>query len=55
MVAGLPPYPRLSKGATLLLLGLGVAAAGLLVVGGISVLVGSSKKSQPKAETVKGS
>ena len=43
------------KGASLLLLGLGVAAAGLLVVGGISVLAGSSKKSQPKAEPVKGS
>lgn len=43
------------KGASLLLLGLGVAAAGLLVVGGISVLAGSSKKAQPKAEPVKGS
>jgi hypothetical protein len=41
------------SGMSLVLLGLGVAAAGLLVVGGISVLAGSTKKDKPEAEPVK--
>jgi hypothetical protein len=40
---------------SLVLLGLGVAAAGLLVVGGLSVLAGSSKRAKPEAEPVKAS
>lgn len=40
------------SGTSLVLLGLGVAAAGLLIVGGMSVLAGS-KKSKPTAEAVK--
>jgi len=43
------------RGASLALLGLGVAAAGLLVVGGISVLAGSKGRSKPQAEPVKAS
>ncbi len=35
--------------ASLVMIGLGVAAAGLLVVGGLSVLAGSSKRAKPEA------
>jgi hypothetical protein len=42
------------SGLSLVLLGLGVAAAGLLVVGGLSVLAGS-KRAKPEAEPVKAS
>ena len=38
--------------ASLIFLGLAVAAAGLLIVGGLSVLAGSSKKPKPQTETV---
>ena len=56
------PDPRAStldvgsgpSGTSLVLLGLGVAAAGLLIVGGLSVLAGS-KRSKPTAEPVKAS
>jgi hypothetical protein len=41
------------SGASLALVGLGVAGAGLLIVGGLSVLAGSKKSAPPKAEPVK--
>ena len=42
------------SGMSLVLLGLGVAAAGLLIVGGLSVLAGS-KRAKPQAQPVKAS
>lgn len=40
---------------SLILIGLAAAAAGLLVVGGLSVLAGSSKRAKPEAEPVESS